>query len=367
MTSMPPLPDADAVRSITCLNLGEIGDLVVSVPTIHALKSKYPKAHLKLVARQQVISLIANDPHIDEIMPYPSGHVFGRLRMVWNLWRLPCDLWVDLHTETFNTFGSMRTINQRNALLMTISNARYQRAFVQPDRRCAITHPICLEDISLLKSENIVDTTLRLADVEPKGALYPKKLFISDQDGQWAQDFMRARGLKQENVIGLFVGAKQSAKFWPLDNVLDFCLNILQQDALNIIVFGGPHEQAHVSALVELLPNALRGKLYSLVQSASLMQTAAMMRECKLVVSTDSGPMHMAEALGIPLIALMSSHNYVPIWQPQARNATVINVPVACGPCLESTCGNDNLCMRSIAASDVVRMVNLRMPSANAC
>jgi ADP-heptose:LPS heptosyltransferase len=346
------LPDRAQVRRLACVNLGEIGDVIVSLPTVHALRERYPDAVLTLVVRAQLKSLVEHDPAIDALLLHRGGGSLpAKLQLLARVAARRWDLWVDLHTPTFNTFGSGAAVDRRNALLARAAGAKHTLGFATPRLAPRLSHAVSVPSDAELAAENIVDITLRLA-AAPAGSR-AKRIEVPDEDAQWAGSLLAASPLAGLRIIGLFTGAKQPAKVWPLENVRQFCLNVLRADArVGLLLIGGPHEVDNAARLIANLPADLRPRILDRVGADSLRQTAALMRHCAAVVATDSGPMHLAEAVNAPLVALMSSHNHLPVWRPQAKNAIVLNVPVPCGPCFSQDCSQNQLCMRSISGDD---------------
>src|SRR5262245_26351999 len=95
------LPGADKVDSIVCLLLGEIGDALVCTPTLRALRRRYPQARIEVIMRPAVMPLFAASSLIDHIIPFDSASLWRKIRFMFRLRRLKCDLWVDLQAPTF--------------------------------------------------------------------------------------------------------------------------------------------------------------------------------------------------------------------------------------------------------------------------
>jgi heptosyltransferase-2 len=295
-------------------------------------------------------------PAVDEVVEYDGSSALQKAAFLLRLRLRRWDLWLDLHTPTPNTFGSVDSIFRRNVIFMRAARSRYRVGFDQPALAPYLTHPVQSPTPEVLSAESIVRTTLRL--VPEAAEEHDKRLYLPPDLEAWSADFLRKNGLEQSRIIGLFFGAKQPAKFWPLDNVLEFCRLLVERfPETTLLLFGGSHELETAQALLSSSPPSVRKRIVNLVTTTSLLQSAALMKHCMVIVSTDSGPMHMAEALGRPLVALMSSHNHLPVWSPLASNAHVLNVPVPCGPCFRSTCDHGSLCMTSITPGSVMDRV----------
>jgi ADP-heptose:LPS heptosyltransferase len=302
---------------------------------------------------------------VDSFIVFDAKSHIARLAFLWRLRFQPCDLWVDLQAPTFNTFGTDARISRRNTWLRRIACSRFQRVFAVNRTWAKISHPVPVPSKETLEQENIVDTTLRLvsevASVEHDRL---KQLVVSGQAQAWASDWWREKQLGSATVLGLFFGAKQPAKFWPQEQVHSLIVNWLNHHSQHsIVVLGAIHEDLLTQALLQRLSAQHSSRVKSAVGACSLTQTAALMQRCHVMVCTDSGPMHMADALQRPMVALMSHHNHQGIWAPVSSNVTVIAKQVACGPCFKDVCDKGNACMDLISAKEVLKEVFTRLES----
>lgn len=363
--SAAALPAAGDVRRIAFLMLGEIGDTLVTTPALRAVKREFPSARVSLIVRPAVADVVRHNPDVDELVLFRNGSFADRLRSLGALVGRRWDLWIDLHTPTFNTWCSNERVFRRNALLMALSRSRYRRGFAQAPLTRWLTHPEPVPERTVLETENIVDTTFRLVGSAREQSLR-KTLVVAPADREWARRYLEPR-TGQRVPFGFFFGSKQPSATWPEANVRAF-LRLLGDAHPDrpILLVGGPHETALARRLAGFLEPALASRLIDAVGQTTLGQTAALVESCAAFVTTDSGPMHMADALGVPLVVLFSSRNFPSIWRPLQPGAEVLNVPVPCGPCFLSVSTNDTLCMASIRPEDVLAALERRLASVEA-
>jgi heptosyltransferase-2 len=128
-------------------------------------------------------------------------------------------------------------------------------------------------------------------------------------------------------------------------------------------ILGGPHERSAVDRLRGEI-GGLFPPLLDLTDRLSLSESATVMASCRAVVATDSGPMHMADAVGVPLVALFGAKNPLPLWLPLSDKARVLTHAVPCAGCLQSVCDRDNLCMDLITPDETLAALSdlLREP-----
>jgi ADP-heptose:LPS heptosyltransferase len=233
-----------------------------------------------------------------------------------------------------------------------LAGCTYRSGIAVPELAGRLTHPHPAPDEGTLQTENIVRTTLR--SVGFAGGPVPRKRIVLPASAtQWAADALRQAGVAALPRIAFFFGAKQPADVWPLEHVREFIQRFARRwPGHALLLIGGPHELVACQAL--------RGAIETsglhcadFIGRASLLQSCALICGADAMVSTDSGPMHMADALGVPLVALFGAKAFLPVWLPQQPRLKVLNHRPPCSPCFSSVCPHDNLCMRSITPQSV--------------
>jgi heptosyltransferase-2 len=354
-SSAPPvrLPPQREVRQIACLMLGGIGDILAATPAMAALKERFPGSRLSLILRRRLVPLVSGNPHIDAVIAYDSG-TWGRLRFFRELRRQCYDLWVDLHMPTFHTVASADKVFLRNALIMRAARTRYRLGYGVRFLRRRLTHALPVPPHERLANENIVDTTLALLG-PPAGVGRRKVMAIAARDREWARTLLpQIPG----NRFGFFFGGRQSANHWPIPRAREFVDRLLAEHAgAELVLIGDRYEKALAAALLEAVDPALRPRIVDLVGVADFGRTAAVFERCAAAVCTDSGPMHIADAVAVPLVALFSGKNHLPIWLPTGSPSVVLYHHVECAPCLRSECPIGNMCMDAITAEEVLTAV----------
>jgi ADP-heptose:LPS heptosyltransferase len=334
--------------------LGGIGDILTTTPTLAALKALYPRASLVLVLRHRLAPLVYGNPHIDAVIPYDSSSLAARFEFFRSLRRDRFDLWVDLHTPTFHTVSSLTKVFLRNSLIMRIARTGHRLGYGVRFLRRRLTHAVEVPTEKQLASENIVDTTLALVG-PPPGTSRRKVMAVSDGDREWA---MTTLPDPHRTRFSFFFGGRQSANHWPVSRAAAFVdLLLTHFPAADLVLIGDRHEIALTKAMLDLVDPKLRTRVIDLVGGADLGQTAAVFERCTVAISTDSGPMHIADAVGVPLVALFCGKTPLPIWVPTGERSVVLYHHVACAPCLLAECPHGNLCMDSISPDEVLRAV----------
>lgn len=330
--------------------LSGIGDILAATPAIDALKRRYPQARITMIMRPRLAPLLANHPAVRRVIAYNGGSG-GRLAFFRQLRDTRYDLWVDLHAPTFHTVSSAHRVFLRNAIIMAAARTRYRLGFAVPLLRPRLTHAVAVPDEATRARTNIVDTTCALLpDDDHSGR--QKRLEIPAEDMAWARRQMQHSDAPR---YAFFFGGRQSASHWPVARAVEFVTLFVEEfPRARLLLIGDIHERRMVDELLGKLPHGAVERIDDMVSQSGLARTAALLQLCAAAVCTDSGPMHMADAVGIPLVALFSSKNHVAVWEPVGPRASVCNYPIDCGPCFQSTCPIGNRCMEQISAAEAL-------------
>jgi len=164
------------------------------------------------------------------------------------------------------------------------------------------------------------------------------------------------RGFKKgKRLVGINVGATYgSAKCWPAERFRDVALKLLEDD-LYVLFFG----DATTASLVKEICLTLPERAMNLAGVTTLRELACLIKDCDVLLTNDSGPMHIAAALETPLVALFGSTDDRATG-PFGQADSVIHKHVSCSPCFKRECPIDFRCMKEIGVDEVVEKVKER-------
>lgn len=173
----------------------------------------------------------------------------------------------------------------------------------------------------------------------------------TDEDQLKISKLLHDLPLAGRPVIAIVPGAKRPQNRWPVAHfarvVEHFCRDF------DIFLIGGENDMPEIAPLLEL------SGTYSFCGLLSPVQSGLLMQRCLLVLSNDTGPMHLAYAFGVPVVALFSNRDFPNRWFPpdSGRNAVLRAEGVPCSICLSEICA-DNICMKAIAPEEVISVMN---------
>ncbi|HSR10289.1 MAG TPA: lipopolysaccharide heptosyltransferase II, partial [Thermodesulfobacteriota bacterium] len=175
-------------------------------------------------------------------------------------------------------------------------------------------------------------------------------LTVSARRREEGQALLESLGIRRESVlVGFSPGAKYgSAKEWDLERYAGVARRINKETGAGILIFGNDSEKGAAS----LIAREAGGAAADLTGKTTLGQAMAILSLCRLLITNDSGLMHVAAALGVPLVAIFGSTDPARTG-PRGKNSRIIYKAVDCAPCLKKVCPQDRKCMRLITVDEV--------------
>jgi predicted lipopolysaccharide heptosyltransferase III len=293
--------------NILLLQLKRIGDLILTTPSIAALREKFPSAHLSLVVSPAVTELLPAITGIDKVFT-----VRGKTDDAFD--------WIALSLGRFDYCLDF-TRNDRSAFLTFLSGAR---------KRVTSDHPILRTKLRARSYNEFVESPVgflhtvdyHLALLQPLGienASRAIRLDLPESTVQKADEILEAAGIAEDFVI-LHPGSARAEKFWE-PNRWGLVIDHVREAGIKCVITGGrsPIEQAQIGAIKA----STKSGVVDLSGKTSLLTLAALVRKARLLVTVDSAPMHFAAAWDTPQVVLFGPTNPFH-WHPRSESAIVL-------------------------------------------
>lgn len=321
-----------------------IGDLVMATPVLTDLRKAYPKAHITAMCRTPISDLLYEDREIDELFCFSKTNHFGRRSdkrdVIEKLKRGKYDLGI-LLTHSFSS-----------AWWFWLGGVKKRLGYRGNGRGFLLTDKVSLP--KNVHEQHLVETYKML--LEPLGIPLSKskpRIYLTEKEISDAKTLLKQLGISSEHaLVGINPGAAYgSAKCWLPDRFRDVTKRLLKLEHVRIIYFGDQASMPLVKEICQDLPSPV----INLAGLTSLRELASLIKLCKVLLTNDSGPMHIAAAVGTPLVALFGSTNETATGPYQM--GTVINKHVSCSPCYHRECPIDFRCMKKIESDEVYQEI----------
>ena len=322
-----------------------IGDLVMATPILEDLRRQFPTASITAMCRAPLSELLQEDEAIDELFTFHRpGNSFLRREEQRNL--------VEKLRAGHYEVGIITPRSFSSAWWFWQGRVGRRIGFAGRWRSLLLTDALKFPE----KKEPLIDSYKRLlAPLGIERSETAPRLFIREDERAAARELLRQRGYREgQPLVALHPGAAYgAAKSWPLERYRALAKGLAEREGWFVVVLGDDSLRVSAQQLCSGLPK----QVIDLVGGTSLRQLAALLEVCTLLVCNDSGPMHMASALGRPLIALFGSTDDR-VTGPSGKGSLVINKRVSCAPCLRRVCPIDFRCMLGISVEEVLQKVD---------
>lgn len=322
-----------------------VGDAVMSLPVLAGLTRLFPEAALTVLAVPRVTPLFAGLPGVKEVIIYPKGA--ERWRLLRGL-RKKYDLALALPNSWEAAFALWLTEVPHRLGYAADGRSPFLTLTLQRRRRLRGLHQVYYY-LGLLTA---------LGEVKD---FNPPRLTLSPSEREAGWGLLAAAGLKPERpLVGLAPGAAFGpAKRWPPEAFAAVADRLQEESGANVVLLGGPEDR---EAAIEVQRHS-RGNLVDLSGRTTLRQALMVLSRLQVLISNDSGLMHAAAALEVPVVALFGSTD-PKVTGPFTRRATVLYQGLPCSPCLRRTCKIGYPCLSAIRPEEVFQAASLWLKEA---
>jgi len=321
-----------------------IGDAVISLPAIEALRERFPGSEITLVSKPWVSEVYLHHPAVSRQIVYDSAGEHKGARGFRKLVR-------KLRSERFDAAVLLQNAFQaawmawRAGIPVRVGYATDGRSgllseAVEVPPAVAYGHQVYYY-LQLLFRAGIIESLKMPQEV---------RLHLAESEQRRAVKQLQTVGLGGRRfLVGVNPGASYGgAKRWPADRYASLADRLIDALGADVLIFGSPAERL----LAEAVARAMQHTPVMVAGETTLREFMALMAMCHLVITNDSGPMHVAAALGLPLVAIFGSTSERATG-PLGPRARIIKRPVECSPCGLHECPIDFRCMNRISVDDV--------------
>jgi heptosyltransferase-1 len=335
-------------RRILIIKPSSPGDIIHALPVLHALRRRFPAAHIAWLVATPFADLIAADPAVSEVIPYDRSR-FGRLgrsglvtrdfvRFVLELRRRRFDLVIDLQ-------GLFRS-----GFLAWACGAEVRLGFADAREFAPLFYSSRVRD-GRLDRHAADHNFLVVPAVGASSAAMDFSIALTAEDRRAAAELLAEAGIAASDYAVLVPATRWETKCWPAERFGELAARLRDEAGLRSVLVGGRDDIAAGNAASA----ASGGAAFNACGRTTLRQLAALIDGARIVVTGDSTPMHLAAALDRPLVALFGPTNPRRTG-PYGRLADVLRLELDCSPCYLkrlSECPYNHACMQRLEIETV--------------
>lgn len=331
--------------NILIIKLGSIGDVVLITASLKAIRKKFPKAQIHCLVGKDSRKVLQKCPHLNGVIVYDyKGEETG----FWNLLKISRKL-RRMRIDKIIDFQN----NRKSHLVAFLSMARESYGFKNKKFGFLLSNPVkkYRNDLPPVAHQFQI---LNKLDMEYKPNLY-LELWLSAKDHSFAAELLDSEWLgNAKKIVGLNVSASEKwpTKNWPSEYMAKLC-DLLASRNIRVILTGAESDKGKAQHLESLT----KSRIANFVGKTDIQQLASLIKRCKVFITQDSAPLHVAAAVNTPVICFFgptSSARHI----PPARKIHIFERKLSCSPCYSSQCRIlTHACMQDIKPEEVLKSV----------
>ncbi|MHC1726422.1 MAG: lipopolysaccharide heptosyltransferase II [Syntrophobacteraceae bacterium] len=330
---------AAGVQKILVRSTNWIGDAVMTTPALGAIRSAFPLSEIVVVANPLVSELLSPHPWCDRVIVYDKKRLHGGMRGLFRFSRAISREQFDLAILFQNAIEA--------AIIARLARVRLRAGYNTDGRGLLLTHSVRVSRDArrLHHTEYYLNMLRGLGIPTPEKTL---RLECTVEEKEWAH-----RTLGPGPWVAINPGAAYgSAKRWYPQRFAQVADSLISDFGCSVLLVGGPGE----AAIGTEIAGQMRTNPLNLVGKTSVRQMMALLSMMRIVVTNDSGPMHVAAAFDRPIVALFGPTDHTTT-APAFSRHIIVRKETDCAPCLKRQCPEDHRCMTGISVKDVLDAV----------
>jgi 3-deoxy-D-manno-octulosonic-acid transferase/heptosyltransferase-1 len=352
-------------REILIVKLSSIGDVVHTLPSLEALYRLDPQAHITWLVEEEASQLIQGHTFLSRVM------VSKRKRWVKQL-RKPV-LWLQTVKEIIRFVTELRSVNYdlvidfqglfKSGLLVFLCRGKRKVGFDNAKEMSFLflteRYPVGLPEQHALE-KNLTLVKSLSGSIDQSGIPYKehscKNIVTNEKEKRKVDEFLRKHEIVDEKpLLAVHPMARWETKLWDVHKFARLSDQLIKDYNAQIVFTGQKQDAPVITKIISLMNRPA----VNASGETSLKELAYLLERSQLIITTDSGPMHIAAAMGTPVVALFGP---TAPWRtgPYSKSAEIVRNDLYCSPCFKKHCSHIS-CMKGITVEDVLKAVDSRL------
>ena len=342
---------------ILILRLSAMGDVIRTLPAVKALREHFRSSSITWIVEEPSRTLLESQPEIDEVILFPRRKWVKGMKSVRRWWSTLCEMGrfaLGLRRRKFDIVLDFHGI-LKSGLLSFLSGSPRRIGY---DRKSCKEFNFLFSNVKVKLPEEKVSRFQRnfslLKGLEVEVRTSEPRIHIPTEDRMYVNSFFNSLQIPlRKPFLAIHPGtnAKASFKRWMPDQYASLADRLIKELGASVILTWGPEELDQVQDIQKRMkePSILSPRTESLTQLAEVFS------HCSLYIGGDTGPMHIASLMGIPVVVIYGPTD--PIENEPFGEHRKVRKEVGCNPCRNRFC-SDLRCLKAINVEDVFKAVN---------
>ena len=324
---------------ILIFELNWLGDILFSFPLIRAIRKKFPEAYITCVVVPRYMDLLVNNPWINDVYAFSDERGLGAIKEKIVFTAM-------LRRESYDTCFFLKP-SKTKAIMAAFAGIKTRIGF--GEKKTAINCLVDLPKEEVHRADHILSLARSVGIKEADGSY---EYFINEADVKKAKEVLRQSGGGIHRTVVINPGGNWDAKRWPVEKHKDLAKRIVSTfKDVEVIISGSKKDIDLADGIVSFVEDK---RCYSIAGQTGLNELAAIFAECSVMISADSGPLHLASANNAPTVGLFGPTS-CELTGPRGKKESVI-IWKDCGcdiPCYAEHCEKAYACMDGITVDEV--------------
>ncbi|AKL97923.1 glycosyltransferase family 9 protein [Endomicrobium proavitum] len=323
-----------------------IGDIIFALPTLAAIKRKYPHAKISWIVDERCYEILEGNPLLDKIFIWDrtkrSLGYYKKLRK--SLRNERFDLSIDLHGLA------------KSAMLVKLAGAKFKIASSSTNGMREFSRFFSKEIKNTNAQAHCIDRHLETAKYLQCDGKIEYPIYIPEHAYESVKVKLENKGVDIKNIIAMHAGGGWTSRRWAAVKFGQLAEKLNKEFGADIILIGGKEGGLSEKGLSEDILSSSKVKITDMTGEFTLKELCAFFKLCKVFVGNEAGPMHIATALNIPSVAILGPTNAKRTGPYAGGNTQIIQHKFSCQPCRNRSCKNP-VCMHDIGVEEVFEAV----------
>ena len=343
--------------NILIVKLSAIGDVIHTLPALNAVRNYYPNANITWLVEEDAASLVQGHKALDRVIISKRKRWLKALRSLslLNTFKEVYGFIKVLRDTRYDMILDFQAL-LKSGILIAIARGRRKIGFGKGLEHMEHSYIFLNERIPAVDMEiHALSRGMMLLNaigIPTNEVEY--KLPVSNGDREKVDELMKKHGINGvKSLIAINPVAKWETKLWPKERFARLADTIIDEYDVKIIFTGGLEDRP----IIQDIMSDMKGRALNLAGHTTLKMLAALYEKTVLVISTDTGPMHLAAAVGTPVVALFGP---TAPWRtgPYGIGHQVITAGMGCSPCFKRRCETKD-CMKQISVGQVMNGIRI--------
>ncbi|MFH1441206.1 MAG: lipopolysaccharide heptosyltransferase II [Candidatus Omnitrophota bacterium] len=341
-----PVTGCQIFKRILIVRTDKIGDVILSTPVIKAMRDNCPDAYIAMMVSPYTREIVEGSPYLDKVIIYDKDGLHKG-------WGSSCRFIRDLKEYKFDAALILHPTNRVHLISYFAAIPRR----IGYDRKLSFLLTDKIKHVKQLGQRHEMDYTLdlvRYLGIEPGD----KKLFmpIKEESEEAARKILNSEGVAlTDKILGIHPAASCLSKVWPAVRFSEAADKLVEKYGFKVLIFSGYKDLK----LAETVACNMKQKAVNLAGKVTVSQLASLLKRCNLFISNDSGPVHIASAVGTPVISIFGRNQdglSPKRWGPLGLKDRILHKQTGCIECLAHNCSKEFACLKAISVEDVLKI-----------